>query len=485
MAHHHNTSVNLDEKFVFSSEIKKKLFILIGVGVILVIIGIFLAKYQEEHGHHSEHSSAETTLVVDAHASVAHTTEDVSAHGEAVAEDKAEAHATDGEEVHAGHGAEVHAEGAEHHKPIWALRLIKDLWQNNIFFAGIAVMGVFFVAFNYVAWAGWSAGLKRVPSAFGNYLWVAAPLTILLFVVFGHDIFHWTHEDLYIVGSEHYDELLAGKRAFLNTPGFIIRTMIYFGLWILCWTKLRSYAKNEDLDGDTKWWHKSTITSSFFLIVFGITSSMAAWDWAMSIDPHFFSTMFGWYVFASWFITALAFITLIVVVLKDNGYLSIINENHLHDLGKFIFAFSIFWTYIWFEQFLLIYYANIPEEVGYFVQRLKTDAYTPIFFLTLFLNFFFPFLVLMTRGSKRLGIMLKIVCVVVILGHWFDFYMMTTPPILGQHGGLDGIFFFMELGLGMIFLGVFLFMFLTALSKLNLIAKNHPMIQESIHHDVF
>jgi len=306
-----------------------------------------------------------------------------------------------------------------------------------------------------------------------------------LFVFFGHDLFHWTHESLYDPASPDYDELLVGKAAFLNVPFFIVRTIIYFGLWLLCWSILRKYAKNEDIDGDVKWWHKSVVTSAFFLIIFGVTSSMSAWDWAMSMDPHFFSTMFGWYVFASWFVTALAFITLIVVILKDNGYLSIINENHLHDLGKFIFAFSIFWTYIWFEQFLLIYYANIPEEVGYFVQRLKTDAYTPIFFLTLFLNFFFPFLVLMTRGAKRLTIMLKIVCVVVILGHWFDFYMITTPPVLNQEGGLDGIFLFMELGLGMIFVGVFLFMVLTALSKLNLIAKHHPMIQESIHHDVF
>lgn len=481
MTHHHNTSVNLDEKFVFSSEIKKKLFILIGIGIILTIIGIFLAKYQEDHAH-VDH----TTKVADTHGGSYDTDHKEASNGHLEhAKDKTSTGVsktnTHESEVH---GTEVHHGGHES-KPVWALRLIKNLWLNNIFFAGIAVMGVFFVAFNYVAWAGWSAGIQRIPSAFGNYLWVAAPLTIVLFVVFGHDLFHWTHEDLYIKGNKDYDELLVGKSAFLNTPFFIIRTIIYFGLWLFSWTTLRKYQKNEDLSPDTKWWHKSVVTSAFFLIFFGITSSMSAWDWAMSMDPHFFSTMFGWYVFASWFVTALAFITLIVVILKDNGYLSIINENHLHDLGKLTFAFSIFWTYIWFEQFLLIYYANIPEEVGYFVQRLKSDAYTPIFFLTLFLNFFFPFLVLMTRGAKRLGIMLKIVCVVVILGHWFDFYMMTTPPVLGQHGGLDGIFMFMELGLGMIFIGIFLFMFFTALSKLNLIPKNHPMIQESVHHDVF
>lgn len=478
MGHHHNTSVNLDEKFVFSAEIKKKLFILIGAGIILTIIGTFLAWNNETNGHGAEHHAVVSTehMVANANehdaAATEHTTEHAdAAHGEAKAGD-----------THA-----EHEKGAEHHehKPVWALRLIKDLWQNNIFFAGIAVMGIFFVAFNYVAWAGWSAGIKRVPEAFGNYLYVAFPLTILLFVIFGHDIFHWTDKTLYIEGGENYDEVLAGKEAYLNPVFFIIRSVIYFSLWIYVWRLFRKYSAQEDLVGGTEWWHKGTIAGAFFLIIWGITSSTSAWDWAMSVDPHFFSTMFGWYVFASWFVSALAFITLMVIILKDNGYLAFINENHLHDLGKFVFAFSIFWTYIWFEQFLLIYYVNIPEEVGYFVQRLKTDAYTPIFFMTLFFNFFFPFLALMTRGAKRQGLILKVVCVVVIVGHWFDFYMMVTPPILGQNGGLDGIFLFLELGLAMVFLGVFLYLVLSALAKLNLVSKNHPMIEESIHHNVF
>jgi len=464
---HHNISVNLDEKFDFSAGIKKKLFMLIGAGVLLLIIGVIMAMNSGHHGEEHHATAVNTELRANA-----------SEHTDAVHETAAE-HA----DVKSG-DVEHHEEGA-HHKPLWAVRLIKDLWQNNIFFAGIALIGIFFVAFNYVAWAGWSAGIVRIPSAFGNYLFVAAPLTIILFLVFGHDLFHWTHEYLYDPKDPRYDELLDGKTWFLTQPMFLIRTVIYFGLWLFVWTLLRKYAKQEDLTADVKWYHKSVITSAVFLIIFGVTSSTSAWDWAMSLDPHFFSTMFGWYVLASWLISGLAMITLIVVILKDNGYLTMINENHLHDLGKFIFAFSIFWTYIWFVQFMLIYYANIPEEVGYFVQRLKTDAYSPIFFMSLFLNFFFPFLILMTRNAKRQGIILKIVCVVVLIGHWFDFYMITTPPILNQDGGLDGIFLFMELGLAMIFLGVFLFMVLTALSKLSLIPKNHPMIQESVHHNVF
>jgi hypothetical protein len=178
-------------------------------------------------------------------------------------------------------------------------------------------------------------------------------------------------------------------------------------------------------------------------------------------------------------------ITLIAVFLREAGYLKIINESHIHDLGKFIFAFSIFWTYIWFSQFMLIYYANIPEEAVYFVERLQNDVYTPIFFMNLIVNFFFPFLILMTRNAKRQTIILKVVCIAIIFGHWMDFYIMMTPPLLKDNGGLDLSFLFVELGMTMIFGCVFVFLVLTGLTKVSLVAKNHPMLEESVHHHIY
>jgi hypothetical protein len=426
--------MNLDEKFEFSASAKKKLFFTLGLGLLLLAIGVIMLM-NGGHGHDA-HGAAE----------------------------------------HGGHGA-AH----------WSLRIIKDLWINNVFFTGISFVGVFFIAFNYVAWAGWSAGIKRIPEAFGAYLPYAAVLTIGLLLAFNHDLFHWTHHDLYDPKSEHYDALLDGKKGYLNFTFFMIRTVIYFVVWILFYQKLRSLSVQEDVAGagNTKFHDQMIYWSAGFIVLFGITESMCSWDWIMSTDPHFFSTMFGWYCFASWFVSGLALITIIVVTLKENGYLSFINENHLHDLGKFVFAFSVFWTYIWFEQFLLIYYANIPEEVGYFVQRLKTDAYTPIFFITLIINFFFPFLSLMTRNAKRQGLILKIVAIAIICGHWLDFYMMMTPPILGQEGGLDVKFLFVEVGMTMAFASIFLFVILTALAKVGLVAKNHPMLEECEHHSVF
>jgi len=207
---------------------------------------------------------------------------------------------------------------------------------------------------------------------------------------------------------------------------------------------------------------------------------VAAWDWVMSIDTHWYSTMFGWYVFASWWVTGLAFITLIVAHLKSAGYLKIVNANHLHDLGKFIFAFSIFWTYIWFGQFLLIYYANIPEETVHFIERMHTSPYSWIFYTNLILNFVLPFLLFMTRDSKRQLSTLKLVCPIVLIGHWFDFYNMVTPGVMQEQGGLG----FLEIGATLIFLAAFFFVLLGSLSRMPLIGRNHPMLEESLHHHI-
>ena len=459
-----------EHKFEFTSQAKRNIFITIAVGFVLLLLGMFILSKNgltDPDAHHSYGKETE------------HKEDVVSEHGKGEAMEVGEHH--EGHEAAMGeeHHGEAHGEGHhEHEAPHWTIRVIKGIWLNNIFFTGIALIGVFFVAFNYIAWAGWSALIKRIPEAFGYFLPVGGALTLIIFLLFHHQLFHWTHE--------HVDEIIEGKRGFLNIPFFLVRMIAYFVLWILVWVVLRRNSLNEDISpaGDLKNYNNSVVWSGFFLVVFGITSSTSAWDWVMSIDAHFYSTMFGWYVFASWFVSGLAMITLFVVYLREKGLLPQVTQSHLHDLGKYMFAFSIFWTYIWFAQFLLIYYANIPEESIYFIERLKRDAYSPFFFFNLFINFIFPFLVLMTRESKRQGIILKVVCVAILLGHWLDFYLMMTPPLLGKYGGFDSMFFLVELGLTMIYSGVFVFLVFFGLSKASLVAKNHPMLQESLHHHI-
>ena len=450
-----------EERYTFKPETKKNIIYLLVLGVVLFGIGLVLAmnsKGEESHGE--GHASAEVQKMT---ASIQHETPAAAEH-EKTAEGE-------------------HAEG-----PTWLKRLRTTLWMNNVFFTGLGIIGLFFVAIQFAAQAGWSAGLKRVGIAMGSWIPVAGILMLGLFFFVKGDLFHWTHHGLFEEGTKEFDPIINGKGAFFYWPlangsfplFFIGRLIIFFGMWYLFFTWIRKEMKAEDIDGDSSHWVKARTISAWFLIFFGVSSSVSAWDWVMSIDTHWFSTMFGWYVFASWWVTGLAFITLTVVFLKEAGYLKVVNANHLHDLGKFVFAFSIFWTYIWFGQFLLIYYANIPEETVYFIERMKTAPYSWIFFANLILNFVLPFLLLMTRDAKRHMAMLKVVCPIVIIGHWLDFFNMVTPGVMKNEGGIG----FLEIGTGLIFMSVFIYVVLNSLTKMPLYGKNHPMLEESLHHHI-
>jgi len=380
-----------------------------------------------------------------------------------------------------GHGEELHSIASESHSSFqWYHRVFSNLWINNMYFVGISVSAVFFVAIQYVAQAGWSAGFIRVPMSFGSWLPYGLILMLITFALGNHDIFHWTHDYLYDISDSRYDKIIDGKKAYLNLPFFLSRMILFFIVWYVLYKKIIKESILEDIHGGEKYWRKIYTLSIIFVVFYALSSSVAAWDWILSIDTHWFSTMFGWYVFASWWVSALAFIAYVVTLLKENGYLKDLNFSVIHDLGKFVFAFSVFWTYIWFSQYLLIYYANIPEETIYFVERLRSDDYVAFFYANLFLNFFFPFLFLMTRASKRHTRFLKIACPVVLFGHFIDFYLMITPGILKGNNG----FGLLEIGILLVYLSMFLFVILKSLSSRNLIAKNHPMLSESMHHDI-
>jgi hypothetical protein len=427
---HSTTNYNLDQKFDFTAALRKSITTVLIAGAAILAIGIIAEIFGGGHDHAEE----------------------------------------------AGH--------AYH----WYHRLYANLWINNVYFTGIAIIGVFFFALQYAAQAGWSAGFLRIPLSFGNWLPIAAGLMIVTFFIASHDIFHWTHSYLFDKGHPEYDKIIDDKGAFFYWPMekgsfpifFIVRLVLFFGFWIFFFNKLKTLAFEEDIQGGADYWKKMRVWSALFLVFFAVSSSIAAWDWVMSIDTHWFSTLFGWYVFSSWFVAGLSAITLVLVFLRERGYLEMVNENHVHDLGKLVFGFSIFWTYLWFSQFLLIYYANIPEETVYFAERMQNDVYSPFIFVNLALNFVLPFFVLMTRDAKRHAIFLKVVCSLIILGHWFDFFLMVQPGTLREHGG----FGLMEVGMLLVYAASFIFVAMSTLAKKPLIAKNHPMLEESYYHNI-
>jgi hypothetical protein len=213
------------------------------------------------------------------------------------------------------------------------------------------------------------------------------------------------------------------------------------------------------------------------MVVFAVTSSTSAWDWIMSIDTHWFSTMMGWYIFSGMWVSAMITVTILVVWLKKLGYLEFVTESTVHDIGKWMFAISFLWTYLYFSQFMLIWYADIPEEVVYFQTR--WESYKALMWTVLFVNFAFPMIMLMSRDSKRNYFFLMFVGVIIFIGHYLDIIMVVMPGTVGHHWtGLS----WMELGNFMFFLGLFIYVVLTNLSKRPLMVKNHPFLEESAHH---
>ena len=193
----------------------------------------------------------------------------------------------------------------------------------------------------------------------------------------------------------------------------------------------------------------------------------------MSIDPHWFSTLFGWYVFASMFVTAISVIALITIYLKSKGYLDFVNDSHIHDLAKFMFGVSIFWTYLWFSQFMLIWYSNIPEEVTYFMTRI--EDYSIPFWGMIVLNFLFPLLVIMNSDYKRMNIIVSAVGIVIVIGHYIDIFNMIMPSAVGDKWFI-GI---PEIGGFMFFLGLFIYVVFHELQKAPLLAEGDPFVGES------
>ncbi|HKJ78905.1 MAG TPA: hypothetical protein VKA10_05195, partial [Prolixibacteraceae bacterium] len=263
-----------------------------------------------------------------------------------------------------------------------ASRIWANLWMNALMFLFLGLGALFFWTVNTLGESTWQINFQRVLEAMALTIPFAGLFLILAFPGMG-SIFEWTH-------TEHHDEILSEKSAYLNIPFWMVRFAIYFIAWSFFAFYLRKISVKNDFEPRETYLKKTRSTSGWFMVFFAVSSSMAAWDWLMSIDAHWFSTLYGWYIFSGMFVSALSVIIIITVAFKKFNILPNVNREHLHDLGKFLFGFSIFWAYLWISQFLLIWYANIPEETIYYITR--KEHFNDLFYLNVGINFLFPFL---------------------------------------------------------------------------------------------
>ncbi|MEM6963124.1 MAG: hypothetical protein AAF573_00070 [Bacteroidota bacterium] len=389
-----------------------------------------------------------------------------------------------------GHLDEKHT----HHMRFWS-----NFLHNAVYYLGMSFTAMFAYCAFISAYGGWFSGMKRLWEAYALYMGVGL-LTMLVLIVgvwmHWHHLYHWNDESAVTPGDPHFDEILYGKKAFLNKYWYTFATIISVGVWYLLTVKIRSLSIKEDSleAGDYSAHNSMRYWMAAFLPFGAFTSAVLIWQWMMSIDAHWYSTMYAWNATASFFCGLLSLTILMLIYLKSRGYFPHITENHMHDLGKYLFGFSVFWTYTWFSQYMLIWYSNNGEETIYFVTR--RDQYPILFYGNLVLNFALPFLILIRNSSKRKFGTIGFVAFITFFGHWFDIFYMVKPGALiniagsqeaaFELGAVSGYYLpgLIELGIFLGFTAMYVYFIFNQLTKASLVPKKDPYIGESITHHV-
>ncbi len=366
-----------------------------------------------------------------------------------------------------------HAQMQIHNQPLAAIHTVA------VFLFALSCCALFFYAIQTASHAGWSIIILRVMEAIASFIPWAGGIIIIIMILnvvhVGH-LFHWMDSSLTTKGDPNFDSILYEKKTFLNIPFYVVRTLIYvLGASFFAW-KLKNQSKKVDETKSRSVYAKYYSWNVGYIAFFGFASAAWAWDWLMSIDPHWYSTMYIWYAMVSALASSIAVILLISVYLKKSGFLPEFNDNHLHDLGVFQFASTMLWTYTWFAQFMLYWYANIPEEVNYFFGRFQ--YYSFFFWIILLLNFLLPLMVMVSSSIKRNYTVMRIMSTIILIGHSIVYFNMVLPGTVGPYWlNVEGILLY--LGAVIFGIGLFVFIVLTTLSKLKLIPEGNPFLKES------
>lgn len=347
-----------------------------------------------------------------------------------------------------------------------------NLLLNNYYFLSLSIGASFFIAIQYISQSGWSSMFKRVPEAMMAFIPYSGVVMLLLY--FGmHSLYHWS--DPQVLAS---DPLVQHKAPYLNIPFFFIRMLLFFLAWTIMTRLLRKASLEEDANGGMAYFEKSELISKIHIFLLAITFSLAAFDWIMSIEVHWFSTIFALRDFVGSFYRGSAAIALIVIVLHQRGYFPGLNKSHLLDFSRYIFMLCIIWGYFTFSQFMLIWYGNIPEETVYFYNRWH-HGFKLIFYANFIINWFLPFVLMLSQVTNKNIHVVKAISILILVGLYVDLYEQIFPGVV--HAPLFGI---IEIGFFLGFGGLFTLIIVKALAKANLIPKNHPYLEESLHHHV-
>ncbi len=477
--------------FKFSFGLKAISGLLMVVGVVAYIVGIIESN---EAAHDIKKNGYESKYMVERHEHRERIADELIAAGDRppiVLED---------------HNAETEAKHVKHAYHQMKNRPWTAVYIAAIMFLLISLASLFFLAVQHAASVGWSIILVRVMEGIASYLPVGGAILLIIMIFSGmhaNHIFHWMDDTLlhkfmipatdgqtpqYVdemvkgaIENPDYDHILAGKSSYLSVPFWLIRAFIYISGWCIFLFFIRRISKKLDKNPNSKkLFIKQRNTSAGFIVFFAVTSSLLAWDWIMSFEPHWYSTLYGWYTFSSYLVCAIAIILLVSVFLKRQGIFPQFNDNHLHDLTKYIFGFSLLWTYLWFSQFLLYWYANVPEEVNYYYARF--DEHKMLFLGMLIPNFAMPLLILVSSTIKRKYTIVCFMALVILLGHYIDFFIMMEPGSTGSFAKIG----FAEIGALLFFIGLFLLVIFRTLSKNHLLPKGNPLYHESeIYHYPF
>ena len=351
------------------------------------------------------------------------------------------------------------------------------LWHSYLtsyfFFVSLALGGLFFTAIHHAVASGWSVNVRRMSESMTSFLPIALVLGLILGFA-GSDLYLWLDEE-----AVSKDSILQGKSSYLNGTFWVLRLFLFTSFWVLFGKKIINYSVRQDIDGNESWSRKLIPWSVAFLLFFALSYSLFSVDLLMSLEPHWFSTIFGVYCFSGLFQSSLAFMILLSLFCQSKGWVTgLLTIEHIHDLAKLLKGFTVFWAYIAFCQFMLIWYANLPEETLFFLHR-SHDGWMRISLALIIFKFIVPFACLLPRWAKRTPQHLVIVCSLILIMQYVDIYWIVYPNYRESV-----TFSWLELGMFLGFLGLFLSSIAGFLGRNNLIPVKDPRLHESIGHHV-